>query len=164
MHFEYTGEQTDFEKFFGGFFHINAFGKIEPGDDAKFQEFLVRVSPPPRTGVYIDSVGGDVEAAIAIGRKIRDAWFGTSIGKYLLDHGKSQEFVISRKRIPGQCMSAATLIFLGGRLRHFSQDAKFGVHQFSFSDPLPEKYWPFANFVRKDCQLRFGYGDTARLS
>lgn len=35
-------------------------------------------------------------------------------------------------------MSAATLVFLGGRLRYFSEGAIFGVHQFSFRDPSPE--------------------------
>ncbi|SIT58817.1 Putative periplasmic protein (fragment) [Mesorhizobium prunaredense] len=35
-------------------------------------------------------------------------------------------------------MSAATLVFLGGRLRYFESGAKFGVHQFSFRDPSPD--------------------------
>jgi hypothetical protein len=35
-------------------------------------------------------------------------------------------------------MSAATLIFLGGRLRYLTKDAQFGVHQFSFRSPSPE--------------------------
>jgi len=34
-------------------------------------------------------------------------------------------------------MSAATLIYLGGRLRYFSAEATFGVHQFSFRNPSP---------------------------
>ena len=101
MQFVYTDPQTELEKAFGGFNYINAFGQIEPGDDVRFQDLLIRVEPPPRTDVYIDSPGGDVEAAINIGRLIRDAWFSTSIGRYLLKHEGSSDFIISRELIPG---------------------------------------------------------------
>ncbi|MER8944994.1 hypothetical protein [Mesorhizobium sp. M0185] len=137
MKFEYTNPQSEIEEAFGGFYSINIFGAIEPGDDSMFQGFLRQAGPPPRTSVYINSGGGDVEAAIGIGRLIRDAWFETSIGQYVLDHEKPSEFIKPRKLIPGICASAATLIFLGGRLRYFSDGAKFGVHQFSFQDPSP---------------------------
>ena len=43
-----------------------------------------------------------------------------------------------RKLVDGVCMSSATLIFLGGRLRYLSDLSQFGVHQFSFRDPTPE--------------------------
>lgn len=138
MQFEYTNPQTELEKALGGFFCINAFGPVQPGDDVRFNEFLERVTPPPRTTVYLDSGGGDVEAAINIGRAIRDNWFETSIGRYLLNHQKASNALIPRELLPGQCMSAATLIFLGGKLRHFPSGSKFGVHQFSFRDPSPD--------------------------
>jgi hypothetical protein len=137
LQFEYTNPQSEIEEAFGGFYSVNIFGTIEPGDDVKFEDFLRQAGPPPRTCVYINSVGGDVEAAIGIGRLVRDAWFATSIGQYLIDHEKPSEFIKPRKLIPGICASAATLIFLGGRLRYFSDGAKFGVHQFSFRDPSP---------------------------
>lgn len=126
------------EEHFGGFFCINAFGRIEAGDDVRFQEFLQQAKPPPRTCVYIDSIGGHVEAAIGIGRIIRDSWFATSIGKYVLDFEVGSGAIIPRRLHAGQCLSSATLVYLGGRLRHFPDDAKFGVHQFSFRDPTPE--------------------------
>ena len=138
MQFEYTHPQTELETALGGFFHINAFGKIEAGDDQKFRSFIEQAGPPPRTTVYINSIGGDVEAAIGIGRLIREAWFHTSIGSYVLSPEEASEFVIPRKIVEGQCMSAATLVFLGGRLRYFSAGAKLGVHQFSFRNPSPE--------------------------
>ncbi len=125
------------EKLFGGFFCINAIGKIEAGDDAKFREFLIRTTPPPRLTVYIDSIGGDVEAAIGIGRLIRDHWFSTSIGPYTLDHEQESFAILPRKHAVGTCASAATLVYLGGRLRYFPKDSVFGVHQFSFKDPSP---------------------------
>ncbi len=137
MQFEYTEPQTEFERAIGGYHDINAFGAIEPGDDIKFNEFLLRTTPPPRTSVYIDSSGGDVEAAINIGRIIRDYSFSTFIGKFLLNHERSRELIVAREFVAGNCMSAATLIFLGGRLRYFSEESKFGVHQFSFRNPSP---------------------------
>ncbi|MBZ9653528.1 hypothetical protein [Phyllobacterium lublinensis] len=138
MQFEYTDPQTEIEQMFGGHFSINVIGFIEPGDDIKFQEFLARVAPPPRTDIYINSSGGDVETAINIGRIIRGAWFSTNVGSYVLDHDKNSQYFVARKLLPGQCMSAATLIFLGGKLRYFNSGSKFGVHQFSFRDPKPD--------------------------
>jgi hypothetical protein len=138
VQFEYTHPQTDLEKLIGGYFHINAFGAIEAGDETKFREFLARSGPPPRSTIYIDSIGGDVEAAIGIGRAIRDAWFATAIGRYVLSHGDAFAYLVRRERVAGQCLSAATLMFLGGRLRFFEEGAKFGVHQFSFKNPAPE--------------------------
>lgn len=138
MNFEYCDPQTDIERLFGGFFHINAFGRIEKGDDEKFQRFLERAAPPPRTSVYINSVGGHVEAAMAIGRLIRSAWFSTSIGTYILDPQQPDELITPRKFKSGKCISAATLMFLGGRLRYYPDGSEFGVHQFSFKNPTPE--------------------------
>lgn len=138
MDFEYSDPQTELEEFFGGFFHINMFGKIEEGDDEKFRRFLEKAAPPPRTVIYINSGGGHVEAAIGIGRLVRGAWFSTSIGSYTLDPQQPEELMIPRKFTPGRCLSAATLIFLGGRLRYHNAKSQFGVHQFSFTNPTPE--------------------------
>ncbi|MGV1900694.1 hypothetical protein ACQZ6V_10425 [Agrobacterium sp. 22-3674b3] len=138
MNFEYSDPQTDVEGFFGGFFHISAFGRIEEGDHEKFEKFIERTAPPPRTLVYINSGGGHVEAAMAIGRLIRQAWFSTSIGTYILDPQQPDDLIIPRKLMSGKCISAATLMFLGGRLRFFPDGSQFGVHQFSFKNPTPE--------------------------
>jgi hypothetical protein len=138
MQFEYTEPQTEFELLVGGHRSINMFGRIDPGDDQRFINFLDRLAPPPRTEVYIDSPGGDVEAAIAIGRKIRDAWYSTSVGQVVLRPNPNVPWRVPREYLPGQCLSAATLAYLGGRLRHMQDGSKFGVHQFSYRDPTPE--------------------------
>ncbi|MCO4316325.1 hypothetical protein M8997_003945 [Phyllobacterium sp. 21LDTY02-6] len=138
MQFEYTEPQSELERMFGGHYSINLFGPIKLGDDIRFQEFLAQCAPPPRTPVYINSTGGDVETAIKIGQLIRGEWFSTHIGSFVLDHDRHHEHYVPRKHIPGRCLSAATLIYLGGRLRYFDNDAKFGVHQFSFKDPAPD--------------------------
>ncbi len=138
MQFFYSEPQNELEKMLGGFFCINAVGTIETGDDAIFAKFLDQHRPPAHMVVYIDSNGGDLEAAIGIGRLIRSYGLWTDIGKYLLDFDASAEFFQPRQRMPGNCMSAATMIYIGGRLRYFGQDSKFGVHRFSFKNPVPE--------------------------
>ncbi len=139
MQFELTLPQTELEAAFGGHYHINAFGKIDRGDDAKFLRFLSSSAPPPRTCIYINSTGGDVEAAIGIGRLIRRNDLETAVGSYYLDPQGPHEHLIHRKFVAGKCISAATLIFLGGRLRHFNSDCSFGVHQFSFTPSTQEQ-------------------------
>ncbi len=137
MQFEYTPPQTALEAALGGFRCINAFGKIEQGDDEQFVEFLAKSEIPSRTDVYISSAGGDVDTAITIGRTIRSEWLSTHVGSYTLDRSVDEDFLRPRVFEDGQCMSAATLMYLGGRLRYLSKRAKFGVHQFSFRNPSP---------------------------
>jgi ATP-dependent protease ClpP protease subunit len=62
MQFFYSEPQNELEKMLGGFFCINAVGKIETGDDAIFAKFLDQHRPPAHMVVYIDSNGGDLEA------------------------------------------------------------------------------------------------------
>lgn len=138
MEFIYTSPQTELEASFGSFFCINAFGKIKTGDADRFRQFLEVSEVPPRTNIYIDSAGGHVEEAMQIGRIIRSGWFGTHVGRYTLDVDPSFPHIVPRKFVSGQCLSAATLVYLGGRLRHLSADAKFGVHQFAFQNPSPD--------------------------
>ncbi len=138
MNFEYSEPQTEMERFFGGYFNINMVGRINEGDDERFRKFLERAAPPPRTGVYINSGGGHVEAAIGIGRLVRDAWFSTSVGTYNLNPQQPNELIIPREFTAGKCISAATLIFIGGRLRYHHEGSLFAVHQFSFKNPTPD--------------------------
>ncbi|MGY5800589.1 hypothetical protein ACXHMN_04575 [Rhizobium sp. LEGMi12c] len=138
MDFEYTDPQTELERLVGGFYYINAFGGIKAGDDAKFESLLARFSPPSVTCIHIDSPGGNVEAAINIGRTIRAQRFSTQIGTYVLRQEGADAPIIRRELLAGRCMSAATLMYLGGRLRYFHADAQFGVHQFSYKNPSPE--------------------------
>jgi hypothetical protein len=140
MQFIYTEPQTELERLIGGFHYVNAFGKIEPGDDDKFKRFLETAAPPAVSTIYINSTGGNVEAAISIGRQIREGWYSTSIGSYLLDSAYSDIPMFKRNMDAGKCYSAATLVYLGGRLRYFSDGSEFGVHQFSYKDPTPENF------------------------
>lgn len=139
MNFEYTPPQTPIEIAFGGHRCVNAFGSIDPNDDERLLEFLGKANVPPRTDVYIHSGGGHVETAINMGRILRDSWLSTHVGQYLLDDAlqPADSPMKQRRFIDGHCMSAATLFYLGGRLRFLSPGSQFGVHQFSFRDPVP---------------------------
>lgn len=137
MEFHFAGPRTEFEKFIGGHHNINAVGPIRAGDGKRFKEFLIQTCPPPRSRLYIDSNGGDVDAAIEIGRLVREHWFETNVGTCVFT-GNSQGSVIApRDYRSGKCLSAATLVFLGGRIRNISAKSEFGVHQFAFKNPSP---------------------------
>jgi hypothetical protein len=87
--------------------------------------------------VYIDSPGGDLETAISIGRQIREHGFWTSIGTFALSGIDDSRIIFERIHQVGKCLSAATIIYLGGSLRNFPEGSSFGVHRFSFKNPLP---------------------------
>lgn len=133
MQFHFAEPQTQIEELAGGNFYIHAVGRINPADDIAFEDFLKATNAPPRCTVYIDSIGGDVEAAIGIGRLIRGAWLSTDVGRYEFSGGgKAEPYIRSRKKLGGRCLIAATLMYLGGRLRYLDDEARFGVHQFKF--------------------------------
>jgi hypothetical protein len=138
MEFHYAEPQTEVERVFGGHFHINAVGEVQAGDDLRLSELIEKAAPPPRTTVYINSTGGNVDAAMKIGRIIRSAWFATSIGTVRFEHSEPAIWTAKRIYDEGVCYSAATLIFLGGKLRFVPKIFKFGVHQFAFKDHVAD--------------------------
>lgn len=138
MQFEYTTEQTEVEKMFGGHRHLNAIGKINLGDADRFLKLLKNTDVSPSTTVYINSTGGNAEEGIKLGCVIRSFGLETSIGTYILVPSERDHLIVPRKLKPGKCISAATLMFAGGVLRHFPDGSTFGVHRFSYKDPLPK--------------------------
>jgi hypothetical protein len=77
-------------------------GKIDPGDDVKFQEFLAQPRAAKLRALQLNSTGGYIAAAAAIARSVRQLGLVT-----LVDAAKSR------------CNSACTLIFAGGVARHY---------------------------------------------
>lgn len=71
--------------------------------------------------VYFNSAGGDLDAAIALGRLIRQSNYATRVADL-------NEFtgVVDK----GVCESACPVAFAGGRYRFIDQDIELGVHQF----------------------------------
>ena len=78
------------------------YGKIEPGDDDVFREFLGRPRPEPLKVVYLNSRGGLVSAGISIAKQIRDAKLSTAVDALSVT-----------------CDSACTLVFAGGVQRYY---------------------------------------------
>ena len=121
----------------GGFRHINAFGTIGKGDADKLLKLIETAGVPPRTTVYINSSGGDAEEGIKLGCVICACQLDTSIGTYVLEPKSDDDPIVARTLYSGKCLSAATLMFAGGRLRHFPDGASFGVHRFAYKNPVP---------------------------
>lgn len=89
-------------------------GAFRPGDDARFERFLDALPAQPET-VAFHSPGGSVDAALAIGRAIRDRGMDT-----MVQAGRA-------------CASACPTAFGGGVNRLASRTAWIGVHQTFFT-------------------------------
>jgi len=91
---------------------LTATGTIVPGSAARFSDAVAKYGSSIKT-VSLNSPGGSVRDAIAMGRLIRDKKFATEVesGHY--------------------CASACPLIFAGGTLRRAGPGARIGVHQIS---------------------------------
>jgi hypothetical protein len=104
-----------------GLFQVFADGEISADTPGAFTEFVKRqIGSLPLT-VMFNSPGGGLLAGLTLGREIRRAGWSTNIGT----PGFS-EFLPK----PGECDSACTLAFLGGRARTIASGSKYGVHRF----------------------------------
>jgi hypothetical protein len=103
-----------------GFFQVLAEGEITPDTPAAFTDYLNRNGPVHLTLMF-NSPGGNLMAGLALGREIRRAGWSTNIGTSGLSPLVSN---------PGECDSACTLAFLGGRIRSMAFGSKYGVHRF----------------------------------
>lgn len=83
---------------------------------------------PDTRSVVFHSPGGNLHAALKMGRLLRDHRVSTSIGK-TQKNGRWYEFD------GGYCLSACALVFLGGTDR-FMEDEQLGFHQFYESAAL----------------------------
>ncbi|MFV0292003.1 MAG: hypothetical protein ACK5II_01750 [Paracoccus sp. (in: a-proteobacteria)] len=91
--------------------HIN--GQIANGDADRFLRWLDDTRPGERL-VSLDSSGGSVADALAIGRAIRGAGFDT-----IVEDG-------------AVCLSACPYLLAGGKTRNATDGAVIGVHQHYF--------------------------------
>lgn len=120
---------------------INASGQIVDETSRNFAVFLSqnRLSgvlpaepadgqfpPSDATKVIIafESIGGKVQPALIMGRRIRKAGWTTVIGQARLQRGQP---VFNQ----AGCFSACTMVMLGGTARFVVPGSKVGVHQFS---------------------------------
>ncbi|MBS1301559.1 hypothetical protein [Loktanella sp. SALINAS62] len=90
-------------------------GSIAPGDAVRFVDFLERIDPAPEQA-FLNSPGGSVGDALAIGRALRDAGIGT------------------RMTATDICLSACPYILAAGTSRTVEDGALVGVHQHYFGE------------------------------
>lgn len=94
---------------------IRIAGQIAPGDADRFLSWLEQ-NRPAETLVSLDSSGGSVADALAIGRTIRSAGYGTEVADGAV------------------CMSACPYILAGGVERRVADGGVVGVHQHDFGE------------------------------
>ncbi|MTE00788.1 hypothetical protein GIY56_10840 [Paracoccus sp. YIM 132242] len=92
---------------------IRIAGQIAPGDADRFATWLDR-NRPSGTRVSLDSSGGSVGDALAIGRTIRAAGYDTEVADGAV------------------CLSACPYILAGGTNRQVAPTGVVGVHQHDF--------------------------------
>ena len=90
---------------------ISAVGRIDPGTEEAFADFLDSPAAADADTLYIHSPGGSVDEAIRLARRIRAAHLSTAVPA------------------DGYCASACPLVLAGGVTRHAGRDAWIGVHQ-----------------------------------
>ncbi len=94
---------------------ITLTGQIAPGDSERFAEFLTTVDPVP-TQAFLNSPGGSVQDALAMGRQMRGAGIAT------------------RMTATDVCLSACPYILASGTTRTVEDGAMVGVHQHYFGE------------------------------
>lgn len=94
---------------------ITLTGQIAPGDADRFLGWLDQ-NRPAASLVRLDSSGGSVSDALAIGRAIRSAGYDTEVGQGAV------------------CMSACPYMLAGGVSRTVAPDGLVGVHQHYFGE------------------------------
>jgi len=104
---------------------IYATGTIDNGAPDRLQGLIKKYSIPAGSTVEISSPGGSLMAGIKLGQVFRVSGFDTEVGQ-----SDPTDKTATR---PGQCFSACTLAFLGGRWRFVRSGSVYGVHRFCFA-------------------------------
>ena len=127
--------------------YIFANGDIVTGTPAALTAALAKFHAHPGTIVVLNSLGGDLDAGLAMGRIIRNNGFWTEVGTELplalgptpnLDPAYFPYLQSSTTPpFPGYCYSSCTLAFLGGTVRTVGFTSDYGVHRFYFEGQQP---------------------------
>ncbi len=119
---------------------ISAEGDITTGTPELFRAFLKKLGSR-KLPVVFQSYGGDVDAALAIGRMIRTAGLETTVGRTQLKDcpmldPRCQEQIVENGWSAGEvraggayCFSACPFALAGGEVRGATVTAAVGVHQ-----------------------------------
>ena len=120
---------------------VMAEGVIEPPTPAALEQFLNSNGVKPGATIYFSSPGGNVDAAMAIGRIIRAHRLNTDIATstpFPSSNGLPTSWAWTTPKgmnpwsgpYPAPCISACTLAFLGGVERSIHPPSFYAVHQF----------------------------------
>ncbi len=110
--------------------YIAAQGVVQTDSHRRFKAVLGTLKGR-RLPVVISSPGGDVDAAMQIGRAIREAGLDVAVGRTAAVEGRQGRTVVLDGTI---CSSACTLILAGGVRRYAPPQARLGVHQMAQSE------------------------------
>lgn len=109
---------------------IRILGQIAPGDADRFVSWL-QTTQPEQTLVALNSAGGSVADALAIGRTIRGAGYSTQVSAGAV------------------CMSACPYLLAAGDTRRVDRGGVVGVHQHYFGkDTLLPAFMAVADLQR----------------
>jgi hypothetical protein len=104
---------------------IYATGTIDNGAPDRLRVLIKSYNIPAGSTMEISSPGGSLMAGIKLGQVLRASGFDTEVGQ-----SDPADRTAAR---PGQCFSACTLAFLGGRWRFIRTGSVYGVHRFYFT-------------------------------
>jgi hypothetical protein len=104
---------------------IYAVGTIDEQAPARLQDLIKKNAIPSHSTVDLSSLGGNLIAGMKLGQIFRRSEFDTEIAR-----ADPADKVSS---LPGQCFSACSLAFLGGRWRYIKDGSAYGVHRFYFT-------------------------------
>ncbi len=128
---------------------ISAEGQIMPGSASQFRKILKQAGNL-RLPVVITSLGGDVEAALAMGQMIRERKLDVLVGWTLFTGcnptaktcklPKAQKGVYAGLALTsrGYCLSACPFIFAAGQKRMLGAGAFLGVHEIT-TQPITQR-------------------------
>lgn len=103
-------------------------GPIESGADRRLADF-VEQQGIGRADVHLNSPGGSLLAAMAVGRVLRGRGFTTDVGRRTAD---------PRRPSNGVCYSACPLAYAGGARRSLREGSVLGVHRARNRVPVPD--------------------------
>jgi hypothetical protein len=122
---------------------IVADGDIASDTPDRFREFLQarNVRRGTRLEVYLNSTGGNLFGGVLLGELIREYGFGTRVASSVPRNGGLPS--LFEVGAPGDCLSACSFAFLGGKWR-IAADGSLGVHQHfiveALADPRTKRF------------------------
>ena len=107
---------------------ISASGQIQPNTARLFAEFAAKRSVSGAT-VVLDSSGGSLGGAMALGRLFRRLGVTTTVGRTQKLPGTGEGDERATLSPQGVCASMCAFVVLGGAKRHVPPEARILVHQ-----------------------------------